>query len=784
MASGQAEGAEVMRTMWTGAAGGLGIACMVVLAGCGDSRGLAATGAGKDASYAWRAQPAMISNVGVYREHEFVYQDYIYDDHGANTDGKDRFDAPLGTPGPDPSDPVNPRFSPAPLVNFAGDFTYAAASGHMANVADLIEFRAAADAGNVYFRFRLGDMTAPDSAVVGVCVDEDDSLITGLAAWPLEAKLNEQLGCDHFYTVYGTGAKVTDAAGTRDLVELGGAVAADVDEAVIDVRIPRSVADPGNGRWRIFAGAGLWDAAAGTWDAPAPVAAAAGAPIATGGSPLVPNIWDLLSNNHEPNSTWDEEKQANDLTAHTILDDYLDVDFGAIASNRNDPDPELTGVVLRIYHAQHPTELRGIDAEANRVYLGPWQPYVAVIPHSYYEHPEKLYPFDQCLHPLGTNHLVEVFYAEAFARRDYDPVLTGVTPATGYLGFSQIEALVDRLDGVYACVLGRGEGVGYQGGDGLVDALEVRDDMLKHYRTDPERHTVHGVSLGAIGSWYVSRLYPDRYAAAMPYIFTADVTGGVYAADGSAPTLANLYNLPMFFSIGTLDQFGQGTQGDLVADKMEELGNEFLYLHFLARQHEGRIENDFLPFALKLAYTRTRVKDPARVVYVLDPENANFSPKIPFDGSVYWVSGMAPRDEAVVASIDVTSLGRADELPRHQVVIDGEYANPDELYTARMRGLFRMTEEEFTTLWHPEEWQPKWTAVSLTVTPTELTPPAVSNGFTLKAVNLKSVTLDAARMKLSGAVRYTVETDGPMEVRLSGGRSVSLPAAGSYEGSL
>src|SRR5688572_22568268 len=70
----------------------------------------------------WRAEPAMISNVGVYRGHEFVYQDYLYDDHGANTDGRDRFDAPLGTPGPDPHDPVNPRMSPAPLINWAGDF--------------------------------------------------------------------------------------------------------------------------------------------------------------------------------------------------------------------------------------------------------------------------------------------------------------------------------------------------------------------------------------------------------------------------------------------------------------------------------------------------------------------------------------------------------------------------------------------------------------------------------------------------------------------------------------
>src|SRR5882672_7841518 len=100
--------------------------CALALSACGRSDP-AATDATKvqTKAHEWRAEPAMISSVGVYRDHEFVYQDYIYDDHGANTDGRDRFDAPLGTPGPDPDDPVNPRFSPAPLINYAGDFTYA-----------------------------------------------------------------------------------------------------------------------------------------------------------------------------------------------------------------------------------------------------------------------------------------------------------------------------------------------------------------------------------------------------------------------------------------------------------------------------------------------------------------------------------------------------------------------------------------------------------------------------------------------------------------------------------
>lgn len=757
-------------------------AIALALAACGDSDP-ASLDRTKAATRQWLAEPAMISNTGVYRDHEFVYQDYIYDDHGANTDGLDRFDAPLGAPGPDPSDPTNARMSPAPLINWAGDFTYGSPDGtHLATVADLIEFRVAADATHVYYRFRLGEMTAPDSTVIGICVDEDNQISTGLAAWPFGAGHTEQLGCDRFYTVYGTGAQVTNAAGeSRDLAEAGGAVAADIDEALVSVSVPKSLADPGNGRWRFYVASGIWDAAAGTWAKPLPVPAVTGGPVATGGGLLVPNIWDLLSNNDEPNSTWNEEKQANDLSAHRLVDNYLDVDFARLADARNDPDPERTGVAVRIYRSQYPMSGggRGIEIDGfNNIYLGAWQPYTVVIPSSYYANPGKRYAFDFCMHPLGTNHNVEVFYAEAFSRRDYNPAVTGVFPSTGYLGFSQITTLVDRLDAVYACVLGRGEGVGYTGGDGLVDALEVQADMARRYRLDDERRTVHGVSLGAIGTWYVSRLYPDRYAAAMPYIFSPGIAAGL----STDPTLKNLYNLPVFYSIGTFDQFGQGTQGDPVADQMEGFGNEFVYLHYLLRQHEGRIEQDFLPFIAKLAYPRSRVRDPARVRYVFDP--AMFSEKIPGDGSAYWVSGMTPRDPAAgAAEIDVTSLARAAALPTHQVVFDGEYVNPAKSYTARIRGLLRVSAEEFEALWHPEIWEPGWEALNLTVTPTGLPVEAVSNGFRMSAVNLKSVQLDAERMNLAPGTRYTVETDGPVEIRFSDGRQISLPA-GSHQGTL
>ncbi len=209
----------------------------------------------------WTAKSAMISNVGVYRGGEYVYSDYLYDDHGPNTDGIDHTDAPFGA-SLNPEDPTNPRLgSSGGQIRYAGDFFYGAAGNHYDNVADLLEMRVATDAASVHYRFLLGALKVPDSTVVGVCLDTDRRDDTGLATWPHAAGLVQQIGCDQFLTLYGTGGTVTDRTGVPvDLAALGGAVRADTDANTIEARVPRTVADPATSTWRITAASGLWDA--------------------------------------------------------------------------------------------------------------------------------------------------------------------------------------------------------------------------------------------------------------------------------------------------------------------------------------------------------------------------------------------------------------------------------------------------------------------------------------------------------------------------------------------
>src|SRR3954453_21923564 len=47
----------------------------------------------------WKAAPILVSGASAYRDGEFVYQDFLFDDHGA-------------AGAPDPSDPFSQSFAP------------------------------------------------------------------------------------------------------------------------------------------------------------------------------------------------------------------------------------------------------------------------------------------------------------------------------------------------------------------------------------------------------------------------------------------------------------------------------------------------------------------------------------------------------------------------------------------------------------------------------------------------------------------------------------------------
>src|SRR5437762_3206551 len=94
----------------------------------------------------WTAAPILVSGATAYRGGEFLYQDFLYDDHG-------------GAGAADPNAPIGPSaFLFAPT---AGTFTYPTNPIYANNAADLVEFRVKPLAGATAFRVTLNTMKDP-----------------------------------------------------------------------------------------------------------------------------------------------------------------------------------------------------------------------------------------------------------------------------------------------------------------------------------------------------------------------------------------------------------------------------------------------------------------------------------------------------------------------------------------------------------------------------------------------------------------------------------------------
>ncbi|MFA5941807.1 MAG: prolyl oligopeptidase family serine peptidase [Sinimarinibacterium sp.] len=91
-----------------------------------------------------------------------IYRDYVYDDHGADTNPT--YNSPIG------------RLSPV-----AGDATYAAGQE---NTADLVMLELRLDGGTVRVRAELNTLYDANSTLVAVAIDRDNDAATGGGEWP------------------------------------------------------------------------------------------------------------------------------------------------------------------------------------------------------------------------------------------------------------------------------------------------------------------------------------------------------------------------------------------------------------------------------------------------------------------------------------------------------------------------------------------------------------------------------------------------------------------------
>src|ERR687898_127083 len=87
----------------------------------------------------WRADPILVSGASSYRDGEFVYQDFLYDDHGARL----------------ARDPSDPRSGDDTFSGANGTYTYPSDRVYADNAADLVELRVKPVAQATAFRLTL-----------------------------------------------------------------------------------------------------------------------------------------------------------------------------------------------------------------------------------------------------------------------------------------------------------------------------------------------------------------------------------------------------------------------------------------------------------------------------------------------------------------------------------------------------------------------------------------------------------------------------------------------------
>src|SRR5437588_2385961 len=185
----------------------------------------------------WKAPPILVSGAQAYRNHEFLYQDFLYDDHGA-----------AGIP--DQNNPMGPNaflFSTP-----AGTFTYPTDPVYANNAADLVELRVRPLSKATAFRVTLNTLQDPDRTAFTIALGNSSAPV----AWPHGAGVSSP--AQLFLTVHGSSAELLDAAlGTPKTPAPTANV--DLTRRQIDVRVPHAAWDPGRGTVRMTIGVGLWD---------------------------------------------------------------------------------------------------------------------------------------------------------------------------------------------------------------------------------------------------------------------------------------------------------------------------------------------------------------------------------------------------------------------------------------------------------------------------------------------------------------------------------------------
>ena len=681
----------------------------------------------------WHAKPILISGTHAYRDGEYLYQDYLYDDHGA------RFTK-------DPNDPRSNNDFSAPN----GTYTYPTGIAN-ANAADFVEVRVKPLAHATAFRFTMNSLAGshPDIGISVALGGQPGKTYD----FPFGA--NTVAPADEFLTIHPAGKKmvadVTNAGTEHPRAQLTADV--DVTRRQITTVVPDGLWDPGHATARIVAAVGLWDGQHDRYLVPGQSATA----TTPGGAGLTadPSVFfNVAFRFEEPtpefgaaiveqvgnNPTWWRDSgQAAALASGDLTALAAEVDFGKLADHVTDnSDVPTTGNFDRIL-ASHFEPHQGTRYDASCYggdyacqYQGRLQPYAIYIPKK--APPRSGYGMTLLLHANAAN------YNE-------------------FLNSRNAQQFGDRGTGsIVATPQARDPGSSYIG-LAAADVFEVWADIARHYHLDESWRTIAGYSLGGLGTFKLAEQFPDLFSRAVAIVGSP---GTAVNAVPQSEELASLRNIPvMVWDVVPVDELNPYSEANVVA--LQKLGYRYDYLAFPG-EHLTPAVNDNYPEAAAFLGTTRVDPDPAHITYVYAKDSLDglvrSTGDFPKWGLVadhaYWLSDLQARDSGrscrdsqvpgcgTTASVDAVSAG---------------FGEGDPTASGPQPGAGVQTDGAAFPLLPYTELKQTWSA-----------PPSAPrrNAITINATNLAFLTIDVARARVNCDVDLHVVSDGPLTIHLAG----------------
>ncbi|MGA8718248.1 MAG: alpha/beta hydrolase-fold protein [Solirubrobacteraceae bacterium] len=677
----------------------------------------------------WRASPILISGAAAYRDGEYLYQDYLYDDRGAGS-------APGGNAFP------------------SGTYTYPTDPVYGDNAADIVEVRMKLLRRALAVRITFNTMHNPSLVAATIALGGTPGV-----TYPMPHDAGAREPAQVFVTVHGHSGDIVDATTGRTL-SVAPTVFPTLFRRQLDVRIPYSAFDPRWKAFRVAVASGLWDVANGAYLQPGTTATATtpgGDGTGPTGTTQIPAIVNVAFRFNEPQvytNPWRENAQAAALTAGDLSPFYAMVDPRKLAAGVTDnmldqPDGTPTVGYLDRIMVSHFEDQQGRGAPiatiqqiiTNTVPIGcggnpcelsgRLEPYMVYVPSG--PAPKHGWGITLDLHNCNQTYNVRTGTAAVTVFGDRRPgrslVLTPEARGSCYWYYSEPGA----------------------------DVFEAWADVAAHYPVNEREADITGTSMGGYGVYKFASLYPDLFARASTLV--GCVSAGVLwsgepttppGGQGSLiyPMLASLRNLPIMSWNGSADSLCVYGDQQPVGQTLDGLGYRYSFWTFTGAGHTN-LSPDRTPMADLFGNARVD-PNPAHITYVVNQSMSEPAYGLTTDHA-YWISNIRLRNASISppeGTVDVRSEGFG-------------VGDPPAFPTATTTGeLPPATSDNSQLPVYPYVEQSKSWGTPPVATPADV--------LDINATNIASMAIDVSRAHVDCHAHLNVTSDGPISIHLLG----------------